>query len=89
MKYEKTLPDIDELQSLIDFVGVFPVSGGEISAIARDQGFNNDIHDFLCLFSKGSVFKDRDDFLSRSKNLTLLINEERDSPYEIPQTPQG
>lgn len=89
MTYDKTLPNIDELRSLAETVSTYPVSSGEMTGIARSRGFNEDVRNFICLFSVGCVFKDREDFLTRSKNLTLLIDEERSSPYETPRTPQG
>jgi len=60
----------------------FPTTAGEISLVASDWHFDRGTLQFLALFPEDTVFENREDFLARSEELELLLQEEATAPAE-------
>jgi hypothetical protein len=79
MVYTEQLPKIKNLQLLANKVTGFPISRLGIVQQAEHLGYDEQIIDFLRLFSEQLVFNSRTDFLEHCRLLERLLKEERDS----------
>ena len=88
MTYDRRLPSMRSLKKLASWDGPFPMKGSRIVLGARRYGFDDDVVEFLKLFSRDDVFHSRDDFLKQCQALQTIIREERGAPVEALRSPQ-
>lgn len=88
MVYLNQLPKMSDLHGFCRDVKNFPVSGAELVSHAEKKRYSRDVIDFIGLFSKSIVFKNRTDFLSHCSLLEQLIKDERRASPEQLRSPQ-
>lgn len=74
------LPDIDRFISEVD---AYPVSVDELIELARKIKAPRPIIEFYRSFGRQLLFNDKDDLLSRSEQVGLMRQEEREMPQEL------
>ncbi len=87
MFYDKQLPRIQKLHELGKAIKTFPVTAKEVVFMAKRLGYSPHLIEFLKLFPDEEVFEDRTDFIARCESVCLLIQQEREAPEEILQSP--
>lgn len=88
MIYTEKLPRLDKLRRLATEIKNFPITGLGIVQHAEHLNYDNEIIDFLRLFSQNMVFNSRTDFLDHCSLLERLLKEERRSVPEHLRSPQ-
>lgn len=88
MLYTKQLPNLSKLRQLAKHVAVFPASAQQFFDTAERSGCNQDILSFLRFFHPDETFSNDLDFITRCEELELLLNQERQSPYEVVRSPE-
>lgn len=88
MKYSKPLPPVRYLTSLA-YDTRFPASCEDIVQVACSWGFPDTVIDFLNLFEADEIFKNREEFITRCKQVEMLIAQKRTMPEEIIRNPQN
>ena len=79
MIYTEQLPKIYSLRLLAKQIKSFPITGLGIAQYAEHLGYDEEMVDFIKLFSQGMVFNSRTDFLNHCSLLERLLKEERHS----------
>ena len=82
MTYTERLPRIITLRELACEIKNFPISGLGIVQYAEHLGYDNQIINFIKLFSCKLIFNSRTDFLNHCSLLERLLREERRSEPE-------
>ncbi len=82
MIYTEHLPKIISLRLLAKKIENFPITGLGIAQYAEHLGHDEEIVDFIKLFSQGMVFNSRTDFLNHCSLLERLLKQERHSAPE-------
>ena len=76
MIYTEHLPKIISLRLLAKKIENFPITGLGIAQYAEHLGHDEEIVDFIKLFSQGMVFNSRTDFLNHCSLLEKLLKQE-------------
>ncbi len=87
--YTKSLPSIRTLRSLAEIDGPFPIHCRHVVIAAERFWFSDKVINFLQLFPPNEVFRSRDDFVERCKQMEVLIRQEQKAPPEMLRSPQG
>ena len=81
-------PGLSELYDFIAKVENYPVSVNQLVDLARRVRAPKPIIDFYKSFSRGQIFDDEDDLLSRSEQVDIMRQEERDMPKDYLSVPE-
>lgn len=76
------------LKELAKKAGPYPQAAGKIQNTSDRLRMPNDVRSFVRLFPQDITFLDEEDFLTRSEELSMLIEEERKMPEENLRSPQ-
>lgn len=87
--FREKLPFIRTLRTLANMDGPFPMQSRRIVAAAERLWFGGNVIAFLRLFPPDEVFRSRDDFIERCRQLERCIREGRRAPKENLRSPQG
>lgn len=75
-------PALGEIYDFINKVDVYPVSVNQLINLARRVRAPKPIIDFYGSFGRHQVFKDEDELLSRSEQVEIMRQDERDMPWD-------
>jgi hypothetical protein len=81
-------PALSELYDFIDKVDIYPISVTQVIDLARRVRAPKPVTDFYKSFGRGQVFSDQEDLLSRSEQVEIMRQEERDMPKDDLSVPQ-
>lgn len=76
-------PVLTDIYRFISEVDAYPVSVDELIELARKIKAPRPIIEFYKSFGRQLLFKDQDDLLSRSEQVGLMRQEEREMPREL------
>ena len=82
MIYTEHLPKIISLRLLAKRIENFPITGLGVAQYAEHLGYDEEMVDFIKLFSQKMVFNSRTDFLDHCSLLEKLLKQERHSVPE-------
>ena len=81
-------PALSELYDFINRVDRYPVSANQLVELARRLRAPKPIIDFYRSFGRGQVFSDEEDLTSRSEQVDLMRQAERDMPRDDLAVPE-
>lgn len=88
MSYDKQLPHIRDFGRLSHRVHYYPATRDDLVRAAYFGGFPSEMEDFLHQFSPSRTFQSPADFQTQAEELSMLITQERESPFELLKSPQ-
>ena len=77
MTYDQPLPSMRSLRKLASWDGPFPMKSYHMILGAQRYGFGSDMIGLLRQFPHDDVFRSRDDFINRCKELEIRIQSDR------------
>ena len=87
--FKRKLPAIHTLRDLAELDGPFPTTNRHVILAAERFWFSDDVIAFLKLFPSEEVFRSREDFIERCKQLELFVREEWRAPIESLRSQEG
>jgi len=81
-------PSLTQLNSLIKSVQSYPISVSGLLDLARASKQPKEVLDFYKSFRQDQVFEDPDDLQSRSEQVEMMRQEEKDMPRELETAPE-
>jgi hypothetical protein len=81
-------PSLTQLNSLIKRVQSYPISVSGLLDLARASKQPKEVLDFYKSFRQDQVFEDPDDLQSRSEQVEMMRQEEKDMPRELETAPE-
>lgn len=87
MRINNELPHIDKIRALADLIEYFPATSSDILKVAKLHKFSKNMQSFIELLPKEGAFIDVDDFVNFTKELEIVIREERNNQPEISISP--
>lgn len=81
MKYDKNLPDMNDILRLSTLVRPYPTTRREVVRVARMWSLPEPVVSFLRQFPADEIFDARIDLVNRSYDLAMLIRRQ----WEVPR----
>lgn len=81
-------PSLAQLNNLIKRVPAYPISVSGLLDLARSSRQPKEVLDFYKTFRQDQVFDDPEDLQSRSEQVEMMRQEEKDMPQELEKAPE-
>ena len=86
MVNETSLPAVRTLLALAQET-TFPISAGQLADIAEKQGYDDRILAFLRRFYRDEEFVSKAEFMTRSEEVEMFLEQELTTPMERTRSP--
>lgn len=83
MAYDTPLPSIRKLRQLADWGGPYPIQNRRLILAAERFELGDKVINFLQLFTKGTIFQSRDDFLYQCEVMELYVRTNQKMPADF------